>query len=68
MMRSTGLSRRAVIAMIVTAPAGAAASPCCGPVSTAGARLAAFLDSTGVDHLWLPSFRVNWETGAPVAA
>jgi hypothetical protein len=67
MIPSMELSRRAVIAMIIAAPAGAGASPCCGPVAAAGARLAAFLDSTGVDHLWLPGFRVNWETGAPTS-
>jgi hypothetical protein len=67
MIRSITVSRRAVIAMTFAASARALASPCCGPVSAAGARLAAFLDSTGVDHLWLPGFRVNWETGAPLA-
>jgi hypothetical protein len=64
---SIKLSRRAVIAMTLATSARAVASPCCGPVGAAGARLAAFLDSTGVDHLWLPGFRVNWETGAPIA-
>ena len=41
---------------------------CCGPITAAGARLAAFLDGTGVDHLWLPGFKVNWETGAAISA
>jgi hypothetical protein len=46
----------------------ARADPCCGPITPDGQRLARFLDSTGVDHLWQPGTRVNWETGAPIAA
>jgi hypothetical protein len=62
------LSRRAVIAMIVVAPARVLASPCCGPITAAGERLAVFLDGTGVDHLWMRGFQVNWETGASIKA
>lgn len=62
------LSRRLLLALIAGAPAGALASPCCGPVTEAGARLAVYLDSTGVDRLWLPGFKVNWETGAAISA
>jgi hypothetical protein len=62
------LSRRALIAALLVIPARAVASSCCGPVTAAGSRLAAFLDGTGVDHLWLSGFRVNWETGAPISA
>ena len=62
------LSRRLLLALIAVAPARTVASPCCGPVTEAGARLAAFLDGTGVDHLWLPGFKVDWETGAAISA
>jgi hypothetical protein len=44
------------------APA-ARAQPCCGPISPDGKRLAAFLDRTGVDHLWLAGRHVDWRTG-----
>jgi hypothetical protein len=57
-----------VIAMIAAMPTRAVASACCGPITAAGGRLATFLDSTGVDHLWLHGFRVNWETGEAIAA
>ncbi len=42
-------------------------APCCGPITPAGARLARFLDGTGVDHLWIIGQRVNWETGEAIA-
>jgi hypothetical protein len=63
------LSRRTLIAMIAAGvPTRVLASACCGPISAAGGRLAAFLDGTGVDHLWLHGFRVNWETGEAISA
>jgi hypothetical protein len=62
------LSRRSMVAMIAAMPARAVASACCGPITAAGGRLAAFLDSTGVDHLWLHGFKVNWETGEAISA
>ncbi len=43
----------------------AQSEPCCGPVDANGQRLARLLDGTGVDHLWLRGWHVNWETGAP---
>ena len=44
--------------------AGAAwAQPCCGPITAEGQRLAAFLDGTGVDHLWLAGWHVDWRSG-----
>jgi len=64
----TAITRRRVIAVMVVVPAGAVAAPCCGAVSAAGMRLVAFLDGTGVDHLWLPGFKVNWESGEAVSA
>jgi len=42
-------------------PAGA--QPCCGPVTPNGERLLQRLNTSGVDHLWLPYKPVNWETG-----
>ena len=49
------------------ATSGAAlAEPCCGPITPAGERLARFLDGTGVDHLWIVGYRVNWQTGEAI--
>jgi hypothetical protein len=39
--------------------------PCCGPITPAGERLAATLDSMNVESLWLAHEHVNWETGEP---
>jgi hypothetical protein len=44
---------------------GATETPCCGPVSAAGKRLVATLDSMNVESFWLASEHVNWETGEP---
>jgi hypothetical protein len=44
----------------------ARAEPCCGPITPVGERLARFLDGTGVDHLWIVGYRVNWETGEAI--
>ncbi len=62
------LSRRAAIALLAAVPTRVFASACCGAITSAGARLAAFLDATGVDRLWLHGFRVNWETGEAISA
>jgi hypothetical protein len=64
------LSRRLVLLLAGALPVVAAAggAPCCGPVTADGARLARFLDGTGVDHLWLPGFRVDWQTGTALEA
>lgn len=40
-------------------------TPCCGPITPAGERLAATLDSMHVESLWLAHEHVNWETGEP---
>ncbi len=40
-------------------------APCCGPITPAGERLAANLDSMNVESLWLAQEHVNWETGEP---
>jgi hypothetical protein len=57
------ISRRGLFVVLASAPALALASPCCGPITAQGARLATLLDGTGVDHLWLAGDRVDWETG-----
>ena len=54
-------------ALLATLPLSAYALPCCGPVTPSGARLLAFLDASGVDRLWLPGDKVNWETGATIS-
>jgi hypothetical protein len=54
-------------ALLAAAPLPALAAPCCGPVTPSGAKLAAFLDGSGVDRLWLPGAKVNWETGVTVS-
>lgn len=41
----------------------ARAQPCCGPITADGQRLVAVLDGTGVDHLWLAGWHVDWRTG-----
>ena len=38
---------------------------CCGPITSAGERIAATLDGMNVDSLWLAQEHVNWETGEP---
>lgn len=48
------LSRRTLLAALVTIPAQTFASVCSGAIAPAGRLLADFLDRSGVDHLWLP--------------
>jgi hypothetical protein len=48
--------------ILFAVPAG---HPCCGPITPAGQRLAATLDSMHVESLWLANEHVNWETGEP---
>jgi hypothetical protein len=44
-------------------PAAAAAEPCCGPITADGLRLAAVLDKSGVETLWLAGWHVDWRSG-----
>jgi hypothetical protein len=61
------LKRRMFVAILGASPAMAHAEPpCCGPITMDGERLLRFLDDSGVDHLWLSGFRVNWRTGIAV--
>jgi len=53
-----------LLVLVSLGSATAAAQPCCGPINAEGQRLAAFLDATGVDHLWLAGWHVDWQTGA----
>jgi hypothetical protein len=55
-----------LVLLVVVSLDGAAAraQPCCGPITAQGERLAAYLDATGVDHLWLAGWHVDWRTGA----
>jgi hypothetical protein len=39
--------------------------PCCGPITPVGGKLAALLDNSGVDHLWLRATHIIWQTGEP---
>jgi hypothetical protein len=39
--------------------------PCCGPITSDGQKLTAFLDASGVDHLWPAGWHVDWQTGQP---
>jgi hypothetical protein len=36
---------------------------CCGPITPAGQRLAATIDSMHVEENWLPHVHIEWETG-----
>lgn len=62
------------LAVVAAAPAGVVraesiAEPlCCSEVSGDGARLRRALDGSGVDRLWLPGFKVNWQTGEAIEA
>jgi hypothetical protein len=41
----------------------ARAQSCCGPITAEGQRLTSFLDNSGVDHLWMAGWHVDWKTG-----
>ena len=41
-----------LLAVVSLGGAAARAQPCCGPITAEGERLAAFLEASGVDHLW----------------
>jgi len=41
---------------------------CCGPINDAGRELAARLDNTGVEHLWIGGRHVDWRSGEPNSA
>lgn len=47
---------------------GHAETACCGPITPEGERLLGVLDRSGVDRLWLPGFRVHWQSGEAITA
>jgi hypothetical protein len=49
---------------LVAAPVAGRAEPCCGPITPQGRQLERFLDGSGVDHLWLAGWHIDWGTGA----
>jgi hypothetical protein len=53
----------AVVLLPVLSGRPADAQSCCGPVTANGERLLQRLNTSGVDHRWLPYKHVNWETG-----
>ena len=54
--------------LLARPPIRSRAEGCCGPTTPGAARMAAFLDNSGVERLWLPGYKVEWDTGAPVHA
>jgi len=52
-----------VVALLTISAGQSRAQPCCGPITPEGRRLAAFLNSTGVDHLWIAGHHIAWDTG-----
>lgn len=64
-----GLFSAIFVSSLATRPVSAAPerehTPCCGPITPAGERLASTLDGMNVEHLWLSHEHVNWETGEP---
>jgi hypothetical protein len=61
-LRPFALSLLAML-MATAAAAPSLAQTCCGPVTPDGRKLAAILDATGVDHLWLAGRHVDWRSG-----
>ena len=55
----------AILALIgISGGLRAQPGPCCGPIEANGQQLARLLDDTGVDHLWMRGWHVDWQTGA----
>jgi len=61
-VRSGAWLRYAAAALLLVA-SSARAEPCCGSIQPTGRMLAAFLDRSGVDHLWQAGWHVDWRTG-----
>jgi hypothetical protein len=47
---------------LVLAPFAAHGQPCCGPITPQGRQLERFLDDSGVDHLWVTGWHIDWRT------
>jgi hypothetical protein len=56
-----------LVALCLSMSGSLRAQPCCGKITPNGQRMAAFLDSTDVDHLWIAGHRVDWRTGKPAS-
>jgi hypothetical protein len=55
-----------LLSLFVAGSSGrASAQPCCGAITPDGMKLAALLDRSGVDHLWLADQHIIWQTGEP---
>ena len=52
-----------VAAMLLGLAESVYAQPCCGPITPEGARLAQFLDQSGVTQRWLAGWHIDWQTG-----
>ncbi len=52
-----------VTAILLGLATSAYAQPCCGPITPEGARLAQFLDQSGVTQRWLAGWHIDWQTG-----
>jgi hypothetical protein len=48
---------------LLMVPFAARAEPCCGEITPQGRELTRFLDGSGVDHLWVSGWHVDWRTG-----
>jgi hypothetical protein len=51
-----------LIALALT-PFAVHGQPCCGSITPQGHQLERFLDDSGVDHLWLAGWHIDWRTG-----
>jgi hypothetical protein len=48
---------------LLLVPVAAHAEPCCEQITPQGRQLAQFLDGSGVDHLWIAGWHIDWATG-----
>lgn len=64
-MLSLARTAIAVIALAFCLGAAPPPTPCCGPITADGQRLATAIDHSGVEHLWQPHIHILWQTGEP---
>jgi hypothetical protein len=58
-----GAMRWWLIGLLLAPVAAAGDEPCCGPITPHGRQLEQLLDGSGVDHLWLAGWHIDWRTG-----
>src|ERR1700733_4599632 len=58
-----GMQMRWWLIGLLLVPVAAHAEPCCGQITPQGRQLAQFLDGSGVDHLWIAGWHIDWATG-----